>query len=79
MSSPIESLFGGGKSSSDSMMLPMMMMAMQKPMDTPTPPMQSPTGSPSAYKKQSGSPSFAGSAALPTQQQNLGGKTLLGQ
>lgn len=78
MASPMEKLFGGGQSSSDSMMLPMMMMAMQKPMDTPAPPMQSPMGTPSTYKKQSGTPSFAGSAA-PPQQQNLGGKTLLGQ
>lgn len=79
MASPFEKLFGGGGGSSDSMMFPLMMMAMQKPTESPAPPMQSPMGSPSTYKRQSGTPSFAGSAAALPTQQNLGGKTLLGQ
>jgi hypothetical protein len=77
MSSPFESLFGGGRSSTESMMLPMMMMAMQKPTETPAPPTQSPMGSPSQYKNQS--PSFVGSAVSAPPPQSTGGKTLLGQ
>lgn len=79
MASPMKSLFGGGSDSS-SMMLPLMMMAMQGPTEAPPAPAQSPMGSPSQFKSGSGgSPSFVGAAATAPQQANLGGKTLLGQ
>lgn len=80
MASPMKSLFGGGSGGSDSMMLPLMMMAMSRPTETPPTPAQAPMGSPSQFKSGTGgSPSFVGAAATAPQQANLGGKTLLGQ
>jgi len=78
MSKPISRLFGGGGEQTNPLLAPLMVLAAstQAPMSAPASPLQSPMGA--SGIKPSMSPSFAGAAAAPTQQQ-MGGKTLLGQ
>lgn len=79
MSAPIRNIFGGGGQQSNPLLAPLMVLATQvsAPMSAPASPLQTPMGGAGGVKPAM-SPSFAGAAAAPTQQQ-LGGKTLLGQ
>jgi hypothetical protein len=82
MSSPIKSLFGGGGGQQTNPLLaPLMILATQASAPASAPlatPLQTPMGGAGGSIKPAMSPSFAGAAAAPTQQQ-IGGKTLLGQ
>lgn len=67
-------------SSSMDAMLPLMMMSMQQSGPAkPAPSMAAPTGTQSTFKTPATGSSFAGTPPVAPTQQQIGGKTLLGQ
>ncbi len=70
--------FASHSSGMESAMLPLLMMSMSQKAPDPVAPPSAPAQGPSTFKPASGG-SFAGSPVAPPTQNQVGGKTLLGQ